>query len=128
MNSIQTLAYSRVTRRKHKNPPVLREEVEETVRSLKAGKSPGVDNIPSELLNHGGETITTDLTAVRKKIWETKERIPLPKKGNLKQCKSHRTASLISHPCKFLLRSILKRLKAKIEELLAEDQGFRPVG
>ena len=30
--------------------PLLREEVEEAVRSLKAGKSPGVDNISSELL------------------------------------------------------------------------------
>ena len=29
--------------------PVLREEVEEAVQSLKAGKFPGVDNIPSEL-------------------------------------------------------------------------------
>ena len=30
--------------------PVLREEVEEAVRSLKAGKSPGADDIPSEFL------------------------------------------------------------------------------
>ena len=29
-----------------KSLPVLREEVEEAVHSLKAGKSPGVDNIP----------------------------------------------------------------------------------
>ena len=32
--------------------PVLREEVDEVVRSLKAGQSPGVDNIPSELLKN----------------------------------------------------------------------------
>ena len=32
-----------------KGLPVLREEVEEAVQSLKAGKFPGVDNIPSEL-------------------------------------------------------------------------------
>ena len=32
--------------------PVLRDEAEEAVRSLKAGMSPGVDNIPSELLNN----------------------------------------------------------------------------
>ena len=42
---------------------VLREEVEEAVRSVKAGKSPGVDNIPSELPKNGGEA-TTVLTAV----------------------------------------------------------------
>ena len=52
-NFIQTLAYPRVTRLSHKQAeslPVLRKEVEEAVRSLKAEKSPGVNNISSELL------------------------------------------------------------------------------
>ena len=49
--------------------PVLREEVEEAVHSLKAGKSPGVDNIPSELLKNGDEATTTVLTAICQKIW-----------------------------------------------------------
>ena len=54
--------------------PVLRQEVEEAVQSLKAGKSPGVDNIPSELLKNGGETTTTTvLTVICQKMWETKE-------------------------------------------------------
>ena len=48
--------------------PVLREEVEEAVCSLKAGKSSGVDNIPSELLKNGGEATTTVLTAICQKI------------------------------------------------------------
>ncbi|KAH3718910.1 hypothetical protein DPMN_064141 [Dreissena polymorpha] len=33
-------------------PCLLKEEVEERVRSLKAGKSPGVDNFFSELIKH----------------------------------------------------------------------------
>ena len=53
--------------------PVNREEAEETVHSLKAGKSPGVDNIPSELLKNVGETTTTVLIAICQNIWETKE-------------------------------------------------------
>ena len=68
-DSIQTLAYSRAT----ENLPVLREEVEEAVRDPRAEKSPGVDNIPSELLKNGGETTTTVLTVICQKIWETKE-------------------------------------------------------
>ena len=44
--------------------PVLREAVEEAVRSLKAGKSPGADNIPFELFKNGGETTKTVLTAI----------------------------------------------------------------
>ena len=72
-NSIQTLAYSRATRHQAENLPVLREEVEEAVRSLKAGKSPGVGKIPSELLKNGGEVTTTVMTAICQKIWETNE-------------------------------------------------------
>ena len=52
---------------------MLREEIEEVVQSLKAGKSPGMDNIPSELLKNGGEAETIVLTAICQKIWETKE-------------------------------------------------------
>ena len=65
-SSIQTLAYSRVTRpppQKAESLPVLRKEVGEAVYSLKAGKSPGVYNIPSELLKNGGEARTRILTA-----------------------------------------------------------------
>ena len=47
---------------------MLNEEVEEAVRSLKAGKSPGVDSISSELLKNGGEATTTVLTAIWQKI------------------------------------------------------------
>ena len=89
---------------------MLREEAEEAVRSLKAGKSPGVDNIPSELLKNGGEATTIVLTAICQKIWETKEWLKewthslvthSPKKGNLKQYQNYRT---ISHPSKIILR------------------------
>ena len=116
---------------------MLREEVEDSVLSLKAGKSPGADNVPFELLTNGGEASTTVLTALCQKVWETKETpkewtqslvIHLPKKGNLKQCQNYRTMmSLMSHPSKIMLRVILNRLKAKAETLLAEEQaGFIP--
>ena len=111
---------------------MLREEVEEAVRNPREGKSPGVDNIPSVLLKNEGETTPTVLTVMYQKIWEMKEwtqsfLIPLPQKSHLKQCKNCRTISLISHPSKVMLRVILNRLKAKAEELLAEEQaGFRP--
>ena len=86
-----------------------REEVEEAVLSLKAGKSPGVDNISSELLENGAEATTTVLTAICQKILETKEWpkkwtqslvIPLPKEHNLRQCQNYRSISLINHPSK----------------------------
>ena len=115
---------------------MLREEVEEAIRSLKAGRSPGGDNIPFELLKNGSEATVTVPTAICQKIWETKEWpkrwtqslvIPLPKKSILKQCHNYRTISLISHPSTILPRVILSQLKTKPEELLAEEQaGRRP--
>ena len=69
-NSIQTLRslWSDQTHTQEaKSLLVLREEVEVAVRGLKAGKSPGVDNIPSELLKNGGAATTAVLTAIMPK-------------------------------------------------------------
>ena len=39
------------------NYPILPEEVEAAVKSLKKGKSPGIDNIPGELVQAGGDAV-----------------------------------------------------------------------
>ena len=41
--------------------PIFREEVEAAVKSLKKGKSAGIDNIPAELVQAGGEALITTL-------------------------------------------------------------------
>ena len=115
--------------------PILKEEVEAAVQSLKLGKSPGVDNVPSELVKNGGKEVVKALAAICQWIWEQKKwpeewtqslMIPLPKKGNLRQCENHRMVSLISLPSKVMLCIILNHLKSKAEELLSEEQaGFR---
>ena len=53
--------------------PILREEVEIAVASLKKGKSAGVDNIPAELVQAGGETMIDVLTEICNRIWRTGE-------------------------------------------------------
>ena len=53
------------------NHPILREEVEAAVKSLKRGKSAGVDNIPAELVQEGGEAMVDTLLIIRNKIWQT---------------------------------------------------------
>ena len=115
--------------------PILREEVEIAVASLKKGKSAGVDNIPAELVQAGGETMIDVLTEICNRIWRTGEwRTPwtqsliitLPKKGNLQLCQNYRTISLISHSSKVMLKVILNRLKPQAEEIIAEEQaGFK---
>ena len=99
----------------------------------KTQKSPGVDNVPAELIKHGGEAMIDAFLIICQNIWETKTWpeewtksliIMMQKKGNLRCCNNYRT---ISHPSKIMLRIILNRLKGKAEELLSEEQaGFRP--
>ena len=47
--------------------------MEAAVQSLKKGKSVGVDNIPAEVVQAGGEDIITALTTICNKIWQTGE-------------------------------------------------------
>ena len=53
--------------------PILRREVEAAVQSLKKEKSVGVDNIPAELVQAGGEDVITALTTIYNRIWQTGE-------------------------------------------------------
>ena len=46
------------------NRPILCEEVKVAVKSLKKGKSAGVDNIPAELLQQGGEAMVNTLLII----------------------------------------------------------------
>ena len=112
--------------------PILREEVEIAVASLKTGKSAGVDNIPAELVQAGGETMIDVLTEICNRIWRTGEWptpwtqsliITLPKKGNLQLCQNYRTISFISHSSKVMLKVISNRLKPQAEEIIAEEQA-----
>ena len=49
--------------------PIFREEVEIAVASMRKGKSAGVDNIPVEHVQAGGETMIDVLTETRDRIW-----------------------------------------------------------
>ena len=114
---------------------ILRREVEAAVQSLKERKSAGVDTIPAELVQAGGEDVIAALTTISNKIRQTGEWpaswthslvITLPKKGNLQQYQNYRTISLITDPSKVMLKVILNRLKQQAEQIIAEEQaGFR---
>ena len=53
------------------NYPILREEVEAVVKSLKKGKSAGSDNVLAELVQVGGEAMISVLLTICNKIWQT---------------------------------------------------------
>ena len=116
--------------------PVLREEVEEAVKSLKkrqVGRR-GQYSIPSELVQAGGEALIDMLLIICSKIWQTGDWptpwsqsliITLLKKGNLQLCQNYRAISLISHPRKVMLGILLNRLKPQAEDIFTEQAGFR---
>ena len=103
--------------------------------SLKKRKWAGVDNIPVELVQAGGEAMIDALHIICSKIWQTGKWptqwtqsliITLPKKGNLQVCQNYCTISLISHPSKVMLKILLNRLQPQAEEIITEElTGFR---
>jgi len=82
-----------------KEPPPLRSEVAHGIRQTASRKATGPDEVPAELFN-AGETVLDRMYRICVAIWETGEWpeectfstfIPLPKKGDLKQCANYRT-------------------------------------
>ena len=52
--------------------------------------------------------------------------IPIPKKGNPKECSNHCTIALISHARKVMLKILQARLQQYVNRELADAQaGFR---
>ena len=120
--------------------PILRKAVEAAVQWLKKGKPAGVDNIPAELVQAGGDDVITALTTICSKIWQTGE-WPTPwtqslvitflKRGNLQQCQNYRMISLISHSSKVMLKIYRtnwshKRRSSSLRNRLASEQEGAP--
>ena len=69
------------------------------------------------------------------KIWKTQQWlqdwkmlvfIPIPKKGNAKECSNNRTIALISHASKVMLKILQARLQQYVNRELPDVQaGFR---
>ena len=114
---------------------ILYGEVERAVNNLKKNKSPGTDGITGEMITAGGDNLTKEIHGICQQVWR-EGRIPeewtksilviIPKKGDLTQCRNYRTIALINHMAKVLMAVLLKRLKAKTEEHMSDEQaGFR---
>ena len=58
--------------------------------------------------------------------WKTSVFIPIPKKGNAKECSNYRTIALISHGSKVMLKILQARLQQYVNRELPDVQaGFR---
>ena len=50
--------------------PPTREEIRKATMQLKVGKSPGIDGIPAEVYQHGGESVLDKLQDLFTNCWE----------------------------------------------------------
>ena len=58
--------------------------------------------------------------------WKRSVFIPIPKKGNAKECSNYRTIALISHASKAMLKILQARLQQYVNRELPDVQaGFR---
>ena len=51
--------------------------------------------------------------------------IPIPKKGNAKECSDYRTVALLSHASKVMLKILQARLQQYVNRELPDQAGFR---
>ena len=94
----------------HLEPDILECEVKWALESITRNKASGGDGIPVKLF----QILKDDAVKVLHSIcqqwpqdWKRSVFIPVPKKGNAKECSNYRTIGLISHACKVMLK-ILK--------------------
>ena len=95
----------------------------------------GGDGIPVELFQILKDDAVKVLHSICQQIWKTQqwpqdwERsvfIPIPKKGNAKECSNYRTIALISHASKVMLKFLQARLQQYVNcELPDAQAGFR---
>ena len=120
----------------HLKPDILECEVKRALGSItmNTGDSRG-DRIPGELFQILQDDAVKVLHSTCQQIWKTQQWpqdwkrsvfIPIPKKGNAKECSNYRTISLISHASKVMLKILQARLQQYVNHELPDVQaGFR---
>ena len=90
-------------------PDILECKVKWALGSITMNKASGGDGIPAELLQILKDAGIKVLHSICQQIWKTQQYpqdwkrsvfIPVPKKGNAKECSNYHTIALISHSSK----------------------------
>ena len=116
-------------------PDILESEVKWALGSITMNKANGDDRIPFELFQILKDDAMKVLHLICQQIWKTKQWpqdwkrsvfIPIPKKGNAKECSNYHTIALISHTSKVTLEILQPRLQQYVNcELPDVQAGFR---
>ena len=119
----------------HLEPDIQECEVKWTLGSITRNKASGGDGIPVELFQILKDDAVKVLHSICQQSWKTQQWpqdwkrsvfIPIPKKGNAKECSSYRTIALISHAGKVMLKILQARLQQYVNHELPDVQaGFK---
>ena len=119
----------------HLETDILDSEVKWALGSIIMNKGSGSDGIPVELFQVLKDDAVKVLHSICQQIWKTQQWpqawkrsvfIPIPKKGNAKECSNYCTIALISHASKIMLKILQARLQQYMNPELPDVQaGFR---
>ena len=118
----------------HLEPDIQECEVKWALGTITINKASGGDEIPVELFQILKDDAVKGLHSICQQIWKTQQWpqdwkrsvfIPIPKKGNAKECSNYRTIVLISHASKVMLKILQARLQQYVNRELPDVQaGF----
>ena len=119
----------------HLEPDILECEVKWALGNITTNKASGGDGIPVELIQILKDDAVKVLHSICQQIWKTQQWIqdwkrsvfiPIPKKGNAKECSNYCTTALISHASKVMLKILQARLQQYVNRELPDVlAGFR---
>jgi ribonuclease HI/endonuclease/exonuclease/phosphatase family metal-dependent hydrolase len=126
---------------KHKlHENITKEELEHAITMLKRSKAAGIDNIPNEILMHGGDSMLKSLLILFNMILKIKDSpnkwklgliVPIFKRGQIDKLNpnNYRPITLLSCVGKLFALILEIRLTefCEVNQILSEEQnGFRP--
>ena len=119
----------------HLEPNILECKVKWALESITTNSASGGDGIPVELFQILKDDAVKMLHTICQHFWKTQQWpqdwkssvfIPIPKKGNAKECSNYCTIALISHTSKVMLKILQASLQQYVNcELPDVQAGFK---
>ena len=106
-------------------PDILECKVKWALGSIATNKASGDDGIPVELFQILKDDAVKGLHSICQQIWKAQQWplywkrsdfIPIPKKGNAKECSNYCTIVFISHAFKVMLKILQTRLQQYVKQ------------
>ena len=116
----------------HLEPDILECEVKWALEGITTNKASGCDRIPVELFQILKDDAVKVLHSICQQIWKTQQWpqdwkrsvfIPVPKKGNAKECSNYSTIAVISHGSKIILKILQARFQQYVNCELPDVQA-----